>query len=88
MNLQNVIAAITCPVLTAPTNGNTPTCTDSTNLGSVCTFTCVSGFGIVGLSTLTCGGDGTSKTGNYDNTAPTCEGWFVIQYVLTYSTII
>ena len=54
----------------------------------MCSFTCVSGFGIVGSSTLTCGGDGTSTTGSYDNTAPTCEGWFVFQYVLTYTTII
>ena len=42
----------------------------------MCSFTCVSGFGIVGSSTLTCGGDGTSITGSYDNTVPTCEGIF------------
>ena len=71
-------AAITCPALTAPPNGNTPSCTDSNNYDSVCTFTCLSGFGIVGSATLTCEGDGSSATGVYDETPPTCEGSFIL----------
>ena len=62
--------AITCSALTAPINGEAPNCTDSTNVGSVCTFACSSGYRIVNStsSTLTCGQDG-----NYDNQAPACE---------------
>ena len=67
-------AAITCPALSAPANGNAPSCTDSNNYGSVCTFTCNAGFGIVGSSTSTCDGDGSSTTGSFNSTAPTCEG--------------
>ena len=70
----NSYTAIICPILTAPDNGNTPNCTDSNNFGSVCTFTCTDGFGIVGSSTLTCGGDGSSMDGTYNEDAPTCEG--------------
>jgi len=45
---------ITCPALSAPDNGYPPTCTDGTNLGSVCTFTCHPGFTPPGDSTSTC----------------------------------
>ena len=66
--------AITCPALTTPANGNAPVCSDTNNFGSVCNFSCSVGFGIVGASSLTCSGDGSSTTGSYDNPAPTCEG--------------
>ena len=49
-------------------------CSDGNNFGSVCNFTCSVGFGIVGSSSSTCGGDGSSTTGSFDNPAPTCEG--------------
>ena len=68
------ITAITCPSLTTPSNGNAPSCTDSDNYDSICTFTCLTGFGIVGSATSTCTGDGSSDIGSYDNPAPTCEG--------------
>ena len=61
-------------MLTTPTNGNTPVCSDTNNFGSECTFTCIDGYGIVGSSTLICVGDGSSTVGYYDNNAPTCEG--------------
>jgi len=65
--------AITCPSLSTPQNGNPPSCTDDENYGSVCTFTCMTGYAIVGVSTLTCAGDGSSEIGSYDNPPPTCE---------------
>ena len=57
-----------------PVNGESLVCSDDDNFGSTCTFTCLSGFGIEGSSTSTCGGDGSSSTGSYDSPAPTCEG--------------
>ena len=70
--------AIICPALTTPANGNAPVCSDTNNFGSVCNFSCSVGFGIVGASSLTCGGDGSSTTGSYDNPAPTCEGQLIM----------
>jgi len=65
--------AITCPFLTPPMNGYSPSCTDGDNYGSTCTFTCMAGFTLVGSATSTCTGDGTSEIGSFDNPAPTCE---------------
>merc|ERR1712136_709524 len=64
--------AITCPALSAPDNGNAPSCTDGVNLNSVCTFTCMDGFSVTGTATSTCTSDGTSATGSFGST-PTCE---------------
>ena len=69
-----IFAAITCPVLAAPANGAAPSCTSGSAFASVCTFTCDAGFGLIGASTLTCGGDGSSTSGSYDVDAPTCGG--------------
>ena len=41
--------------------------------GTVATFTCDSSFGLNGAETRTCGGDGSSPTGVFDGTSPTCE---------------
>ena len=63
-----------CPDLSAPVNGKQPMCTFSVDYNAVCTFECNSGFGIVGESQLTCGGDGSTADGIYDYDPPTCEG--------------
>ncbi|MCP3679853.1 MAG: hypothetical protein GY782_06100 [Gammaproteobacteria bacterium] len=68
------ILVITCPALTTPTNGDAPSCTDTTNHASVCTFACQTGFGLTGSADLTCGGDGSSTTGAWDQSEPTCTG--------------
>ena len=68
-----VFIAITCPALAPPTDGSV-NCTNGNNFGSVCTFTCSSGYSLVGSSTSTCGGDGSSVTGAFDQAAPTCTG--------------
>ena len=75
-NLQfcYVQTAITCPAVNTPNDGQTPSCTDDNNYNSVCTFACNDGFALVGSPTLTCGGDGSSTTGSYDNPEPTCQG--------------
>ena len=70
---QLLSTAVTCPALTAPTNGNDPSCTDATNYNSSCTFTCMDGFALSDSADLTCGGDGTSITGTWSGSAPTCD---------------
>ncbi|KAI8484967.1 hypothetical protein Bbelb_373740, partial [Branchiostoma belcheri] len=50
-----------CPILTAPTNG-------TMSGENVLTFTCNTGYNLVGPSTLTCQLDGT-----WDGSPPTCE---------------
>ena len=82
-----IIAAIVCPVLTAPANGNAPSCTDANNYGSQCTFSCLAGFDLVGQSVLTCGGDGTSTAGSYDFAAPTCAGESSIFHFICWNSI-
>ena len=62
---------MTCPALAAPANGNAPSCTGGEGFGSVCTFTCQTGFGLVGDAALTCGGDGSSPNGAWDIAPPT-----------------
>ena len=58
-------------------------CSDGNNFGSVCNFTCSVGYGIVGSSSLTCGGDGSSTNGSFDNPAPTCEGQLIMPMTQT-----
>ncbi|KAI8507036.1 hypothetical protein Bbelb_154750, partial [Branchiostoma belcheri] len=53
-----------CPLLTAPTNGAN---TGSNFYQDVATFTCNSGYDLVGSSSLTCQADAT-----WSGTAPTC----------------
>ena len=66
--------AITCPSLSAPTDGNAPDCDDGDNYWSSCSFTCTTGFGLSSTVALECTGDGTSPIGEWSTDAPTCIG--------------
>ncbi|XP_064399559.1 uncharacterized protein LOC135346009 isoform X2 [Halichondria panicea] len=75
-----VCNAITCPPLTAPTNGfvtyNTTINGDGTYaLDVVATYSCDTGFYLVSNTSLTktCTGNGSSTTGAFDGQAPICE---------------
>ncbi|XP_064399001.1 uncharacterized protein LOC135345497 isoform X2 [Halichondria panicea] len=75
-----VCNAITCPPLTAPTNGfvtyNTTINEDGTYaLDVVATYSCDTGFYLVSNTSLTetCTGNGSSTTGAFDGQAPICE---------------
>ena len=69
---------IVCPGLSAPSNGQVSyTAADSTYYyGTVATYTCLVGFGRNGIGTSTCGGDGSSTTGVWSGTPPTCDGMY------------
>ena len=68
--------------MAAPENGDSVTCTDERNFGSACTFTCATGFGLVGAVTVTCGGDGSSPVGSYDVESPACEGKIILSVII------
>jgi len=57
MLLHNSI--VTCPVLTAPDNGQISCSPGIDSLGDTCTFTCDDGFEISGTESRTCLDDGT-----------------------------
>ncbi len=71
--------AITCPPLTAPTNGSvtysSSTSDENGNYGfnAMANHSCDTGFVLVGNSTRTCTGDGSSTTGVFNGEAAFCE---------------
>lgn len=49
----------------------TKDCSHGNDYGSVCTFTCDTGYGLVGSNTVTC--TGTRSPGNWTNPSPSCQ---------------
>ena len=69
------LAAIVCPALTAPTNGQVSyDMTSPYQIGTEATFTCNAGFSLNGaVDMLTCADDDQSDTvGTWGGTEPTC----------------
>ena len=77
--LNHFTIAITCPPLTAPTNGfvtyNSSTSDENGNsaFNAMANHSCDTGFVLVGNNTRTCTGDGSSTTGVFDGEAAFCE---------------
>ncbi len=68
--------AITCPPLTAPTNGSVTSSSDENGnyvFNAMANHSCETGFVLVGNNTRTCTGDGSSTTGVFDGVAAICE---------------
>ena len=77
------ITAITCPPSTAPSNGSVTYSSiaddnDSYAFEVVATYSCFTGFALVGDNSRTCTGDGSSTTGAFDGISPICEGIIII----------
>ena len=72
--------SVTCSVLTDPENGTIMIAPDSNtqrlSLGSVATYSCNTGFALVGQTTRVCEDTnvGTVTTGTWSGSAPTCQG--------------
>ena len=62
---------ITCPILSAPDNGQISCSPGNDSPGNTCTFTCDDGFEISGTQSRTCQDDGTWN--GADDTACTGE---------------
>ena len=62
--------AITCPPLYNLTDGSV---SYSNVPGLMATYSCDTGFALVGNKTRTCTGDGSNTTGAFNGAASTCE---------------
>ena len=63
-----ILTAVDCGSLTDPGNGSV-TLTVGTTSGQTATYSCNTGYNLVGDSTRTC-----QATGNWSGSAPTCQG--------------
>ena len=63
-----ILTVVDCGNLTHPANGQVDH-TAGTTFGQTATFSCNTGYNLVGDSTLTC-----QATGNWSGSAPTCAG--------------
>ena len=73
-----VLVMYACAAVADPTNGgvsfnSTADGNGNYAFGTVATFACDSSFSRNGAETRTCGGDGSSPTGSFEGTSPTCE---------------
>lgn len=71
-------AAIMCASISAPTNGvimySTGTLMSTFfNHGTMATYMCNTGYGLVGGASRLCGGDGLTPTGSWSGQMATCE---------------
>ena len=72
-----ISTVVDCGSLTDPANGSV-THTSGTTFGQTATYTCNTGYNLVGDSTRTC-----QATGEWSGSAPTCEG-MLLKDDLTY----
>ena len=70
-----------CGNLTHPANGQV-NLTAGTSLGQTVTYSCNTGYNLVGDSTRTC-----QATGNWSGSAPTCEGVLLKGYVTLFMCV-
>ncbi len=82
--------AITCPPLTAPTNGFVTYNSTSDENGNyafnaMANHSCDTGFVLVGNNTRTCTGNGSNTTGAFDGEAAICERELIMQNITVNS---
>ena len=70
-----------CGSLTDPANGRVDH-TVGTSLGETATYSCNTGYNLVGNSTRTC-----QATGEWNGSAPTCQGVYAFKLTLFYPTV-
>ena len=73
-----ILAVVDCGSLTDPASGQVDL-TSGTTLGQTATYSCNTGYNLVGDSTRTC-----QATGQWSGSAPTCEGICAINLTFTY----
>ena len=64
---------VDCSTLTSPANGQVSH-TAGTTFGQTATYSCNTGYNLVGDSTRTC-----QATGEWSGSAPTCQGMLLFQ---------
>ncbi len=76
MVIKHLPTAIDCRALMAPSNGAVDTSSGTTFMMTA-TYTCNTGYNIVGSESRTCGASGTSgPIGVWSSTAPVCESMY------------
>ena len=71
-----ILTAVNCGNLTDPANGSVAH-TAGTDVGQTATYSCNTGYHLVGDSTRTC-----QNRGNWSGDAPTCQGKFIMSTVI------
>ena len=74
-NLTSLSTAIECPALVNLTNGAILYASDTTapyDFETTATHSCNPGYFLVGEKTRSCGGNGSSTTGEWDLSEPSC----------------
>ncbi len=77
--MYSILTAIVCPAVAVPSSGSIDfggASSDGNNnyaFDVVATYNCDTGFSLVGNSSRTCSGDGSSTTGAFDGSASTCQ---------------
>ena len=66
-----ILVVVDCGSLTDPANGQVDL-TSGTTFGQTATYSCNTGYNLVGDSTRTC-----QATGEWSGSAPTCQGVYV-----------
>ena len=67
-----ILTAVDCGSLTDPGNGQVNH-TSGTTFGENATYSCNTGYNLVGDSTRTC-----QATGNWSGSEPTCQGMYIV----------
>ena len=79
MMYNTLLTVVVCGNLTDPANGQVDH-TAGTTMGQTATYSCNTGYNLVGDSTRTC-----QATGNLSGNAPTCQGMYVHKLTCSYS---
>ena len=74
INLHLILTVVDCRSLNAPANGGV-TYTSGTTFGNTTTYSCNTGYNLVGNSVRTC-----QATRNWSGSAPACQGMLVKDY--------
>ena len=84
-NIFLILTVVNCGSLTDPANGQVDH-TAGTTLGQTATYSCNTGYNLVGDSTRTC-----QATGEWSESAPTCQGMLLLTLshpVMLYNILI
>ena len=76
--MYNTLLTVDCGSLPDPANGSVNH-TAGTTMGHTATYSCNTGYNLVGNSTHTC-----QATGNWSGNAPTCQGMYIYKLTCCY----
>ena len=75
LETAHMLIVVNCGALTNPTNGQVSH-TGGTTYGQTATYSCNTGYNLVGNSTRTC-----QATGMWSGSVPTCQGGLLVHHI-------